>query len=433
MKNSIFALLSLITFNFFAQIQDPVDWSFSVEHLSDQTINLIIEADIEEGWNVYSQYVDPDGPVPTTFSFVDSEGFELVGSVEESNSKTKYDPVFQMNLSSFQDKAIFKQKIKIFNSNISVVKGELEFMVCNATMCLPPDYVDMLFELKKKDKTSSQQISNTNVNSQSNKVQGFGPWIGNYQGVCPSHNDKRNGQDIILRGQPVVIPEATFNFYVLDNNTCFIDFESQGVLYGCESVNYEVSENNNDFTLIMYPESGSDCGGMPYILEKKGDIFLISQQDMPEFEVTKSNESNKYSVKSVDLNNPLGDCCEKKGEKSLWGIFLLGIIGGFIALLTPCVFPMIPLTVSFFTKGSENRVKAIYNAVLYGLFIFATYTLLSLPFHLMPNINPEVLNQISTNPWLNISFFIIFLVFAISFFGYFEITLPSSWSNRAGS
>ena len=151
MKNSIFALLSLITFNFFAQIQDPVDWSFSVEHLSDQSINLIIEADIEEGWNVYSQYVDPDGPVPTTFSFIQSEEFELVGSVEESNSKTKYDPVFQMNLSSFQDKAVFKQKIKILNSNISVVKGELEFMVCNATMCLPPDYVDMLFELKKKN------------------------------------------------------------------------------------------------------------------------------------------------------------------------------------------------------------------------------------------------------------------------------------------
>ena len=129
MKNFIFALLSLITFNLFAQIQDPVDWSFSVEHLSDQTMNLIIEADIEEGWNVYSQYVDPDGPVPTTFSFLQSEEFELVGSVEESNSKTKYDPVFQMNLSSFQDKAVFKQKIKTLNGNASVVKGELEFMV----------------------------------------------------------------------------------------------------------------------------------------------------------------------------------------------------------------------------------------------------------------------------------------------------------------
>ena len=112
---------------------------------------------------------------------------------------------------------------------------------------------------------------------------------------------------------------------------------------------------------------------------------------------------------------------------------MLGILGGFIALLTPCVFPMIPLTVSFFTKESEDKAKAIYNAVLYGLFIFLTYTLLSLPFHLMPNINPEVLNQISTNPWLNISFFLIFLVFAVSFFGYFEITLPSSWSNKAGA
>ena len=110
---------------------------------------------------------------------------------------------------------------------------------------------------------------------------------------------------------------------------------------------------------------------------------------------------------------------KKKGEKSLWGIFLLGIIGGFIALLTPCVFPMIPLTVSFFTKGSEHKSKAIYNAVLYGLFIFLTYTLLSLPFHLMPNINPEVLNEISTNPWLNISFFCNFSCFCYFIFWIF--------------
>ena len=80
---------------------------------------------------------------------------------------------------------------------------------------------------------------------------------------------------------------------------------------------------------------------------------------------------------------------KKKTEKSLWGIFLLGIVGGFIALLTPCVFPMIPLTVSFFTKGSDNRSKAVFNAGLYGIFIFLTYALLSLPFHLMPNINPK--------------------------------------------
>ncbi|PKD16641.1 disulfide bond formation protein DsbD [Salegentibacter salinarum] len=120
---------------------------------------------------------------------------------------------------------------------------------------------------------------------------------------------------------------------------------------------------------------------------------------------------------------------EEEGNNFL-NIFLLGFIGGLIALLTPCVFPMIPLTVSFFTKGAKDRKKGLVNAILYGFFIFIIYLLLSLPFHLLDSVNPEILNNISTNVTLNIIFFIIFIIFAFSFFGYYEITLPSSWSNK---
>jgi len=221
-----------MTFNTFSQIEDPVQWYFSVEQISDTTCNLVIEAEIENGWNVYSQHVDPDGPVPTSFSFFQSKDFELIDSVKESNPTTKFDPVFEMNLSSFQNTAIFQQKIHVLNDIGFFIKGELEFMVCNATMCLPPDYVDMSFAIKKKN-----------------------------------------------------------------NVTNSIEKE------------------------VLQPQNSS------------------------------------YKIPSIDLNNPIGNCGEKKGEKSLWGIFLLGIIGGFIALLTPCVFPMIPLTVSFFTKGSEQKSK----------------------------------------------------------------------------
>ncbi|MBZ9630563.1 thioredoxin family protein [Salegentibacter sp. LM13S] len=121
---------------------------------------------------------------------------------------------------------------------------------------------------------------------------------------------------------------------------------------------------------------------------------------------------------------------EKEEGNNFLNIFLLGFIGGLIALLTPCVFPMIPLTVSFFTKGSKDRKKGLVNAILYGFFIFVIYLLLSLPFHLLDSVNPEILNNISTNVTLNIIFFIIFIIFAFSFFGYYEITLPSSWSNK---
>jgi len=121
---------------------------------------------------------------------------------------------------------------------------------------------------------------------------------------------------------------------------------------------------------------------------------------------------------------------EENSEKSFLTIFLLGFVGGLIALLTPCVFPMIPLTVSFFTKSAKNRQKGLVNAVLYGLFIFIIYLLLSLPFHLLDSLDPEILNNISTNVTLNVVFFVIFIVFAFSFFGYYEITLPSSWSSK---
>jgi thiol:disulfide interchange protein DsbD len=125
-----------------------------------------------------------------------------------------------------------------------------------------------------------------------------------------------------------------------------------------------------------------------------------------------------------------GNITNTENKKSYLSIFLLGFLGGLLALLTPCVFPMIPLTVSFFTKGAKNRRKGIRNAVLYGFFIFLIYILLSLPFHLLDTVDEGILNSISTNVILNFVFFVVFIVFAFSFFGYFELTLPSSWSSK---
>ncbi|WP_291959548.1 protein-disulfide reductase DsbD family protein [Maribacter sp.] len=115
---------------------------------------------------------------------------------------------------------------------------------------------------------------------------------------------------------------------------------------------------------------------------------------------------------------------------NIWVIFGLGFLGGLIALLTPCVFPMIPLTVSFFTKHSQKKSKGIINALLYGFFIILIYFLLSLPFHLFDSVDSQILNSIATNVWLNLLFFVIFIFFAFSFFGYYELTLPSSWANK---
>ena len=140
----------------------------------------------------------------------------------------------------------------------------------------------------------------------------------------------------------------------------------------------------------------------------------------------------KLNLKNTELLK--GSTSENSENGSgLFNIFFLGFIGGLLALLTPCVFPMIPLTVSFFTKQSQNKTKGIMNAILYGVFIVAIYILLSIPFHFLDNLDPEILNTISTNVWLNIFFFAILVFFAGSFFGYYEITLPSSWGNKMDS
>jgi thiol:disulfide interchange protein DsbD len=140
------------------------------------------------------------------------------------------------------------------------------------------------------------------------------------------------------------------------------------------------------------------------------------------------------SLFPFDKKNETVDCTTEgvktdDAKSSLWWIFALGFGGGLLALLTPCVFPMIPLTVSFFTKGSKDRATGIRNALLYSASIIVLYVTMGL---LITTIfGSDALNRLSTNPWVNIAFGILFLVFAVSFFGYFEITLPTSWTNKA--
>lgn len=164
---------------------------------------------------------------------------------------------------------------------------------------------------------------------------------------------------------------------------------------------------------------------------KTFEIGLEDKKAIATMEEVTEKDLEKTAALTIDIKGKdQYELSEEKKDKSYLTIFLLGFIGGLIALLTPCVFPMIPLTVSFFTKGAKDRKKGLRNAILYGLFIFVIYVLLSLPFHLLDSLDPEILNNISTNVTLNVIFFLIFLAFAFSFFGYYEITLPSSWSSK---
>ncbi len=144
--------------------------------------------------------------------------------------------------------------------------------------------------------------------------------------------------------------------------------------------------------------------------------------------------ASRILIPAINIKQPLSDCGDDAAAgKSLLSIFILGLVGGLIALVTPCVFPLIPLTVSFFTKKSGSRAKGVTNALLYGFCIFAIYALLSLPFHLLDKTDPEILNNISTSVPLNLVFFAVFILFALSFFGFFEIGLPSGFANKIDS
>ncbi|WP_372801463.1 cytochrome c biogenesis protein CcdA [Lutibacter sp.] len=293
----IFLLLSILFLSVtsYSQIHDPVKWSTNVEKISDTEYDLIIVASIEENWHLYSQNVPEDGPIPTSFYFETSADFELIGNVSEEEGHTVDDPVFNMKIKYFETSTIFKQRIKLLTENTLKIAGEVEFMVCDDSNCLPPTFVDLNFSITGKKATT---VANETTKNEPNKS------------------------------------------------------------------NVEVAKT------------------------------------------TKSKSSNK----------------------SLLTIFIIAFFSGFAALLTPCVFPMIPMTVSFFTKQSKSKAAGVKNAIIYGFSIVIIYVLLGILVSAI--FGADALNALSTNVWFNIIFFLLLVIFAISFLGAFEITLPSSWGTK---
>jgi thiol:disulfide interchange protein DsbD len=332
MRKLLFALTALIALQLTAQ-QDPTTWSTEVKKVSDKEYELTTTAVIEPGWHLYSQTTSPEnsGPVPTTLSFYGVEDqIELLGINEETGSYAEYSSVWEFNVYQFSDAAVFKQKIKVLDTELKYIVAEVFFMTCDEERCLRPKGIPLTFKLDPN------------------------------AAVSPT------AADIIEK---------------------YLDEEK-------------------DPMLAMAPEVSS-----------------FQLKDAPE---KKGAQKDQDAKKKIDQE--LEEKEEKK-DRSLWTIFIVAFISGFAALLTPCVFPMIPLTVSFFTKQSKNKAKGISNAILYGVFIIVIYVLLGTVVTAI--FGSESLNQLSTNVYFNVAFFLILVVFAASFLGAFEITLPQSWANKA--
>ncbi|MBT7574945.1 MAG: DUF255 domain-containing protein [Flavobacteriaceae bacterium] len=301
-------LILFLTLSFLGDSQDPITFETKVKKISENTFELVTTANIQNKWRLYSQNLLSGGAIPTEFIFDNkSQSIKLIGDVKESQSITKFDPIFQVEQSYFVNKSIFTQLIET-NKTIDNISAVIAYQACDDIVC-------------------------------------------------------------IFREANLI-----FNF---DGSTLAID--------------------NIDLTSDIY----------------------------------ENNNALAIDLKNTELLTTINDSSALTSNSYL-NLFILGFIGGLLALLTPCVFPMIPLTVSFFTNNnSKNNSK--FNAITYGLFIIGIYLSLSIPFHFLDSINPEILNSISTNAGLNIFFFIVFVLFAFSFFGFYEITIPSKWVNSIDS
>ena len=181
-----------------------------------------------------------------------------------------------------------------------------------------------------------------------------------------------------------------------------------------------------DFALNIpgNPKAVETTTEKPAIDYTEVDSSLI-RNDEPVDEEDQGQEEEVQKEEIVPVSKDKKD----RGETSLLALFIFSFLGGFAALLTPCVFPMLPLTVSFFTKRSQTRAAGIKNALIYGLSIIILYV--SVGYSITAIFGVDAMNAFATNPWVNFAFFALLVIFAISFFGAFEITLPSSWANKA--
>ncbi|MDM1445127.1 thiol:disulfide interchange protein, partial [Myroides odoratimimus] len=161
------------------------------------------------------------------------------------------------------------------------------------------------------------------------------------------------------------------------------------------------------------------------------DLKTLETKEVKNFEdlATTAVDTKKDSDTTDTTVATTGNTKEEK--KGLFTIFFLAFLSGFAALLTPCVFPMIPMTVSFFTKQSKTRAKGIKNAIIYGLSIILIYVVLGTIVTAI--FGADSLNALSTNVYFNIIFFLLLVIFATSFLGAFEIMLPNSWANKVDS
>jgi len=462
MKKIIQFALLLIVVNATAQIMHPVKWKSAVEKVSDTQYNLIYKASIKKHWHLYSQHLPEGGALPTEFIYADDQlgkTFTLVDKyASESESITHFDKVFEMDMTYFDGTATFVQRVEVKDPQLKEIIGEVSYQTCNDSSCL--------FESEKLkfDLTTAQQVSadnNTYVALQKLKTK-----------KEDLHLDLSKTSDATQIFTPV---KWTVKIKKLKNNEYDL-FYKANIEKGWHIYSQEKVEDGPVPTTLTFLNKGDGYSLIGNVREGKGHTAYekVFKKEIKSFEkkaifrqkikinkdaaviktaleymvcndgqcLPPETENFNFEYKKGNLiqikNNEedtetklTADTPKKKEKKGLLVLFFGSFIAGLAALLTPCVFPMIPMTVSFFTKQSKSKSEGIRNAIIYGLAIVFIYVVIGLGVSAI--FGAERLNELSTNPWFNIIFFVLLVFFATSFLGAFEIMLPNSWANKVDS
>jgi thiol:disulfide interchange protein DsbD len=453
------------------ELLNPVKWTFELGEKVGDHYELKFIAKIDKGWHVYSHFIGDEGPIPTNIIFEDNNAVDLKEKFKEVGTKiTKHDKAFDMELSWFENQFTIVQKAKLLKGfETATVKGEIEFMVCDDEQCLPPDYIPFSFVLGAKQKVEETEKSETNppIDISSESPLDFSqlkePTKWSYRVTEDGQNLKVEWKVLLDKGwyiysQNIAEGGPLPTEFIFDKNSN-VAFEGKPAEFGDLIKKREPIFDNME--LLSYKDQVIFAQQLKWIDTKDSilsgtlDYMVCEEACIPGGFVFKINlgkqrgewlpfvqESVLDTTAKIDGIPAImqADVIDKSGieksctnqpvkKKGYWVIFILGFGGGLIALLTPCVFPMIPLTVSFFTKGADKAsADGIKNAFIYGISIIVIYVVMTMSVIL--TLGPFMLNWISTDAIFNIVFFLIFVFFAFSFFGYYEITLPSSWANK---
>lgn len=426
-------------------VEKAIKWNYSVEYLPNNEANIVITASLFHHFHLFSIKHNPDDydgtGTPTTIVFKKNSNYSLVGKVRESKAISGTD-----DYGSYvwhDKKAIFTQRIKINSKSKFDIGFSVGWQICDPTMCHMPKEDNLVLAINSGSgkgvvSTALEEIDLQEVTSSEKATQ-----IEESIGTCelPSELEKLPisfGTRVYKKGENQF--EVRFLIKGLDTwkitsgekslfkNVKFM-FSNPSEFKQVGSIKYPKTKSYFDTTYknnISYYPIGSEFvmtvfskdGTLPVL---NGTIEFSALSDRAYFVTEELNFR-------ADLAKATSSVEELESSKTYLGIFFIAFLAGFAALLTPCVFPMIPMTVSYFLKQSKSRKVGVRNALIYSLSIIVIYVTLGLGVTLI--FGEQALNAMSTNVYFNLFFFLLLLIFGASFLGAFEIRMPSSWVNK---